>query len=156
MIIFSIFYYFLLLVCFLIDMGFYNLFNYHGLYLVQLLFYIEIFKVYHRGRLISAGLLLLLESFLYSGTFAIDLAIMLPLAAIAYWIRVSMHLHLLVYSLCVLLSLLAHYLIIDYGVFLMPLSLLFNLKNCLFHGIIIILLISYIYRGSRGNRSIVN
>lgn len=147
------FYYIFIVLALLVDLIACCLFSFHALYLTRILYYLEIFKATSLWRLIPIGFLVLVESFIFNGCCAIDLIVMVPLTLAAYKIRKAVHLHSFVYALLVMICLLVHYMVLDYGLFGRSLQFVFNLKSFSIHFIIILILINYIFGGSQGNRS---
>lgn len=145
------FYYFLLGGIFFLDLAAFKLCDSQWLYGIICLYYAQAVYTPSWRLLIMPGFLVLLESFMYSNCFGVDLTCMIPLTSMFYYLKKYIHDGILLVIIGTFLSFLLHLLIVYHGVFGRQLRCLMPLKSIVIHGILIII-VCYLLRGNQGNR----
>lgn len=142
----------LILAAFLGDIMLYGLFAYPAISCMRVLFYTQLCTKQYKINLIWYVFFILIESFIYSNTYAIDLIVIMPLGLLLFLIINIIDMPRFLMFFLILFCLIAHYVIVDFAQFLRPLNELFNWYILLIYSILIVFLLYYIL-GSQGNRS---
>lgn len=143
--------YFIAGIFFLLDLVFALMCSTRFIFAVLCLYYVQAFVYTSWWALLVPGLLIVLETFIFTGCVGVDLAVMVPLTFLLYllkkYIQQDKILILLGAGICVLL----HLLIVYHGFFGRSVSSLLSLKSNIIHGILLVT-VCYFIQGSQGNR----
>ncbi len=133
----------------LFDLIIWSCSNYFNIFLLRSLFYAEVLRVNNFWTIGLSGFFVLLESFLITGYFAVDLIVMVPVFFLAQKLRSITQYSLYLYSFLALLFLFVHYLVIDCILSSKPIGLFINLKTIAIHCIIVLLINVFFKRQPR-------
>lgn len=137
---------YLIMSCFLffVDLLVNLFFNVQALVSLKLFFYSQVFS----QKRVSINLFIilffiLLQSFIYTSSFFINLAFIIPALILSQIIKALLHYSSILYALLAVMFVVLNYFFIDYLIFSRPLELLINLKKLGIYFIIVLLIDSF-------------
>lgn len=146
-------YYFSVLLLFLVDLMTVSFLEHPGFSIIRAVYYTELLRPVIDLRIFFVGLLLLLETFIYSGIFGLDLIILVPLTILLCYFKSVVNTMKVTHFISIVASFVIHTLLIDCMAFSSAVSHVLSLTGIGINFIIIIILLKYIFRGSQGDRS---
>jgi hypothetical protein len=121
------------------------------IFAVLCMYYVQAFMQTSWWALLVPGMLVLLETFVFTGCLGVDLSAMVPLMYIIFILKKYIHQDVLLTSVGAGTCVVLHMLIVYHGFFGRSVGSLLSLKSGIIHGILIIV-VYYFLQGSQGNR----